>query len=202
MSNKWLPEEIANLVLVIRQFGVVSRAATNHVFSLLLNLVFMLGGGAVGYMLSVQAQDKILDSLLSFCGIIIGFVITAMLFSGRNQSADKLGLEQARVYALKTRYILVSQTQTLIAFLFCVGFCLFAIMAKSSKVSSVDSQIAFAFAMGYFSLGVYRTVFLPFQIYDVHSFALDSLILEKEEQAKINVKSVMDGFKPVPRKGE
>ncbi len=197
MASKWLPEEVVNVILVVRQFGVVSRAATNHIFSLVLNLVFLLGGASVGYMLSIQAQDKILDSLLSFCAIVIGFVITAMLFSGRNQSADKLALEQARVYALKTRYILVSQTQTLIAFLFCVGFCLFAIMCKSSKLSLADSQVAFAFAMGYFSLGVYRTIFLPFQIYDVHSFALDSLILEKEEQAKNNVKNVMDGFKPL-----
>ncbi|MEX5545229.1 hypothetical protein Q1J68_06405 [Pseudomonas pergaminensis] len=199
MSRKWLPEEIVNLGLVVRQFGVVSKAATNHVCSLIINFLFLVGGGAVGYMLSVSAQDKILDSLLSFCGIIIGFVITAMLFSGRNQSADKLGLEQARVYALKTRYILVSQTQTLIAFLFCVGFSLFAIMCKNSKLSSVDSQLVFALAMGYFSLGVYRTIFLPFQIYDVHSFALDSLILEKEEQAKLKAKGVMDGFKSVKR---
>lgn len=199
MARKWLPEEVVNLVLVIRQFGVVSKAATNHVCSLALNLVFFAVGGVVGYMLSVSAQDKILDSLLSFCGIIIGFVITAMLFSGRNQSADKLGLEQARVYALKTKYILVSQTQTLIAFLFCVGFSLFAIMCKNSKLSSVDSQLVFALAMGYFSLGVYRTIFLPFQIYDVHSFALESLVLEKEEQAKLNVKTVMDGFKPIKK---
>jgi len=199
MARKWLPEEIVNLVLVIRQFGVVSKAATNHICSLALNLAFFAIGGVVGYMLSVSAQDKILDSLLSFCGIIIGFVITAMLFSGRNQSADKLELEQARVYALKTKYILVSQTQTLIAFLFCVGFSLFAIMCKNSKLSSVDTQLVFALAMGYFSLGVYRTVFLPFQIYDVHSFALESLILEKEEQARLNVKTVMDGFKPIKK---
>lgn len=199
MSRKWVPEEIVNVVLVLRQFGVVSRAATNHVCSLVLNLVFLVAGGAVGYMLSIDAQDKILDSLLSFCAIVIGFVITAMLFSGRNQSADKLGLEQARVYALKTKYILVSQTQTLIAFLFCVGFSLFAIMCKNSKLSSVDSQLVFALAMGYFSLGVYRTIFLPFQIYDVHSFALESLILEKEEQAKLNVKNVIEGFKPVKK---
>lgn len=199
MASKWLPEEVANVILVIRQFGVVSKAATNHVLSLLLNLVFLLGGAAVGYSLSVAAQDKILDSLLSFCGIVIGFVIMVMLFSGRNPSADKLRLEQAKVYALKTRYILLSQTQTLVAFLFCAGFCLFTIMSKNSKLSVIDSQILFAIAMGYFSVGVYRAVFLPFQIYDVHSFALDSLILEKEEQVRASSKDVTEGFKPVDK---
>ncbi|KFB16731.1 hypothetical protein C5L41_04410 [Pseudomonas aeruginosa] len=120
-----------------------------------------------------------------------------MLFSGRNPAADKLRYEQAKVYALKTKYILLSQTQTLIAFLFCVGFCLLTIMIKNSRVNLLDSLLLFSLAMGYFSLGVYRTIFLPFQIYDVHSFALDSLVLEKEEQAKDKVKNIMDGFKEV-----
>ncbi|EMY8084368.1 hypothetical protein KUT41_27050 [Pseudomonas aeruginosa] len=197
MAKNWLPEELINVWLVVREFGTVSREAHNRIFSLLINMVFMLCGCGVGYSLSLSAQDKVLDSIISFCGIIIGFVITAMLFSGRNPAADKLRYEQAKVYALKTKYILLSQTQTLIAFLFCVGFCLLTIMIKNSRVNLLDSLLLFSLAMGYFSLGVYRTIFLPFQIYDVHSFALDSLVLEKEEQAKDKVKNIMDGFKEV-----
>lgn len=199
MPKQWLPVEIGNVVLVVKQFGLVSREASDRLYSLFVNLAFFVVGAVVGYMLNFPAQDKILDSLISFCGIIIGFVITAMLFSGRNQSADKLKLEQAKVYALKTKYILLSQTQTLIAYLFCVGFCLLAIMVKTSKLSSVDSVVVFSFAMGFFLLGVYRTIFLPFQIYDVHAFSLDSLIREKEDQEKVSAKAVVEGFKPVKK---
>ncbi|MDE5498217.1 hypothetical protein FG879_20290 [Pseudomonas sp. 4B] len=195
MAKNWIPEELVNVWLVVNEFGAVSREAKNQFVSLLVNFVFMLCGGAVGYFLSISAQDKVLDSLVGFCGIIIGFVITAMLFSGRNPAADKLKYEQARVYTLKTKFILLSQTQTLIAFLFCAGFCLLAIMVKNSRVGFFDSLMLFSLAMAYFSLGVYRTVFLPFQIYDVHSFALDSLILEKKEQASERAKSIMQGFK-------
>lgn len=197
MAKSWLPEEITNLKLVIEQFVVISRTASNHRISLFVNIIFLLGGSATGYFLSVPAQDKILDSLVAFCGIMIGFVITAMLFSGKNQSADSLELDQAKLYALKTKFILLSQTQTLVAFIICVGFCLFAIISKTSQLSIFDNKIIFALAIGYFCLGLYRTLFLPFQIYDVHSFALDTLIKDKEKQATQKVATIRDGFNQV-----
>lgn len=192
--KKVMPEELQNVALVIKEFGIVSKAASNNFYSLLFNMLFWCIGFFVGYALSKGSQDKILDSMISFCAIIIGFVITAMLFSGRTQSADKLKYEQVKIYVVKTKYILLSQTQTLVAFLFCVVFCLVAIFVKNSKLSSIDSLIIFSTAMAYFSLGVYRVVFLPFQIYDVHSFSLDSLIIEKDELARQETKKVADGF--------
>lgn len=194
LLKKGTPEELQNVALVVGEFRIISKEARNNFFSLLFNMFFWGTGCAVGYFLSEGAQDKILDSILGFCAIIIGFVITAMLFSGRSQAADKLKIEQARVYVLKTKYILLSQTQTLVAFLLCVVFCLLAIIIKNSKLSSLDALIIFSIAMAYFSLGVYRTIFLPFQIYDVHSFSLDSLLLEKDEAAKDEAKKVTSGF--------
>lgn len=195
MLKRITPEELQNVVLVVGEFGAVSKVARNGCFSLLFNMFFWVAGFVVGYVLSKGSQDKILDSMLSFCAIIIGFVITAMLFSGRSQAADKLRLDQVKIYVVKTKYILLSQTQTLIAFLLCVFFCLLAIIVKNSKLSSVDGLVMFSVAMAYFSLGVYRVVFLPFQIYDVHSFSLDSLLIEKDEQARKEAKKIADGFK-------
>ena len=195
MLKKITPEELQNVALVIGEFAVISRVARNSFFSLVFNMFFWGAGFVVGYVLSKGSQDKILDSMLSFCAIIIGFVITAMLFSGRSQAADKLRLDQVKIYVVKTKYILLSQTQTLVAFLLCVFFCLLAIIVKNSKLSSVDGLVMFSIAMAYFSLGVYRVVFLPFQIYDVHSFSLDSLLIEKDEQTRSEAKKIADGFK-------
>lgn len=195
MAKIILPTEVNNILLVLKQFRIVSRLATDNTYSLAVNLVFFCMGGALGFSLNSSAHIDIVESLISFCSIIIGFVITAMLFSGRNQAADKLRLAQARDYATKTKFILLSQTQTLIAFLFCVGFSLLTIMTKSSGTSMLDSFMVFALAIGFFSLGVYRVIFLPFQIYDVHAFALDSLILEKEDQERSKVSSIAEGFK-------
>lgn len=195
LLKKITPEELQNVALVIGEFAVISRVARNSFFSLVFNMFFWGAGFVVGYVLSKGSQDKILDSMLSFCAIIIGFVITAMLFSGRSQAADKLRLDQVKIYVVKTKYILLSQTQTLVAFLLCVFFCLLAIIVKNSKLSSVDGLVMFSIAMAYFSLGVYRVVFLPFQIYDVHSFSLDSLLIEKDEQTRSEAKKIADGFK-------
>lgn len=191
-----IPEELHNAALVVREFGEVSKAASNNLYSLLFNAAFLLGGFLCGYFISDAVREKVTDSIVGFCAIVIGFVITAMLFSGRNQSADRLHLDQAKIYAVKTRFILLSQTQTLIAYLFCAGFCVLSTMLNGVDQSLLDSPTVFALALGYFLLGVYRTMFLPFQIYDVHSFALDSLLREKEEQAKKAIIDVAKGFKP------
>lgn len=55
--------------------------------------------GFLAAIISFDAIDKdLLESISTFCGVMIGFVITSMLFSGRSEHADGLSLEQARAY--------------------------------------------------------------------------------------------------------
>lgn len=172
----------------------MAKRASNHCLALILNFLFLLSGSTMGYFLSSKAQDKILDSILAFCAIVIGFVITAMLFSGRSQAAEHLSLEQAKTYVIKTKYILLSQIFTLISYLFCIAFTLLSIVIKNAEISFISSKILFCLSIGYFILGVYRILFLPFQIYDVHDFSLNSLIKEKEKSARAEAKSIVSGF--------
>lgn len=55
-------------------------------------------------------------------------------------------------------------------------FCLKMDMLLSQKILA-------ATAISFLSMSIYRTVLLPFQIYDVHSFSLDSLLEEKRSEA-------------------
>lgn len=199
MSRKWLPEEIGNLFEAIGKIGLISRMARNHSRAMAINLFFLSTGFIIGYFLAPQAQDKITDSLLTFCGIMVGFIINAMLFSGRSPAADRLETEQANLYATKIRHILLSQIQTLISYFFCLTMCLIFIIIKNSKITSIDSLIFFSMATGFFSLGTYRMLFLPFQIYEIHDFALDALLKEKEKQDQERTEKAIAGFKPVKK---
>ncbi|MNN72238.1 hypothetical protein D3C81_1882540 [compost metagenome] len=101
--------------------------------------------------------------------------------------------EQTLLYAHKTRYMLMSQINTLFAFLMCLLFCVLAMVAikVNLKIGNgfLDKTVPVVLASGFFALGCYRVLLLPFQIYDVHSFALDNLVAETEEKVVGNVKA-------------
>lgn len=84
------------------------------------------------------------------------------------------------LYAHKTRYMLMSQINTLFAFIMCLLFCMLSMIAIKSGV--LDRSIVTAIASGFLMLECYRVILLPFQIYEVHSFALDNLVAESQKE--------------------
>lgn len=189
-----LPEELRNAQAVNRELATVARASRSNTVYLVFNsLVFLVGGGLT--LFGTKFVDEgFLNAIIAFSGVIIGFVITAMLFSGRSQFLGKLTLEQAHRYVLKTKYILMSQMNTLFAFLMCLVFSLLTMLSlKTSLVFSKDFSIFFA--AGFFFLGCYRMLILPFQIYDIHSFALNNLLEDSAEEVKSGIRAASEARK-------
>lgn len=188
-----IPEEVRNAKLVKDELSEVAKSAANNWAYLGWNFMVLALGGVLGYFGSSYVDDNLLNAVIAFDGVIMGFVITAMLFSGRSQYATKMTYEQTLLYAHKTRYMLMSQINTLFAFLMCLLFCVLTMVAIKVhlKVENgfLDKTVPVVLASGFFALGCYRILLLPFQIYDVHSFALDSLVAETEEKVVGNVKA-------------
>lgn len=175
-----LPEEIRNAKLANEDLTRTASISSNHFAFLIFNLITILAGGAVGFLFREAIDQDILETIITFSGVIIGFVITAMLFSGRSAFAVGLNLQQVKIYRIKTKYMLLSQANTLFSFLFCLAFCmatLFAIKLNAQETSHILLATAFA----YLFLGGYRTLLLPYQIYEVHCFSLDNLVEETAE---------------------
>lgn len=171
-----------------RELATISKKASNHKSFIAVNLLVIILGVAGVYVYDGQIDKDILETVITFCGVITGFVITSMLFSGRSPYADSLSIDQAARYAIKMKYMLMSQANTLFAFLFCLGFSVAAVLAM--KANAVESTKALcAVASGYFFLGSFRTLLLPYQIYDVHAFALDHLIEAKRQDSENKAKS-------------
>lgn len=182
-----IPEEVRNAKLVSDELGEVARSGTSNTAYLCWNALVLVVGGVPGYFGASFVDDNLLNAIIAFSGVIIGFVITAMLFSGRSQYLTKMTYEQTLLYAQKTRYMLMSQINTLFSFLMCLLFCILTMV--SSKSGFLHQPTAVAFSAGFFVLGCYRVLLLPFQIYDVHSFALDNLIADSNESTTTGVKS-------------
>lgn len=182
-----IPEEVRNAKLISDELGEVARTGSSNAAYLCWNITVLVVGGVLGFLGASFVDDNLLNAIIAFAGVIIGFVITAMLFSGRSQYLTKMTYEQTLLYAHKTRYMLMSQINTLFAFLMCLLFSVLTMV--SIKSGYLHAPTALVFASGFFVLGCYRILLLPFQIYDVHSFALDNLIADSSESTSADVKA-------------
>lgn len=188
-----IPEEVRNAKLVRDELADVAKSGSSNGVYLAWNLAVLVVGGVLGYFGSGFVDDNLLNAVIAFDGVIMGFVITAMLFSGRSQFVSKMSYEQTALYAHKTRYMLMSQMNTLFSFLMCLLFCVLTMVASKAKAqgllpSSVVTVLV-VMSSAFFALGCYRVLLLPFQIYDVHSFALSNLVADSKESVSKDIKA-------------
>ncbi len=182
-----IPEEVRNAKQISNELKEVANSASSNKAYIGWNLIVMVLGACIGFLGAGYIDDSLLNAAIALSGIIIGFTITSMLFSGRSQYLTKLTYEQTALYAHKTRYMLMSQINTLFAFLMCLIFSMLSMVAIKSGL--LDKVIMIVVASGFLTLGCYRIVLLPFQIYEVHSFALDNLVAESREEFEGDVKA-------------
>jgi hypothetical protein len=183
-----IPEEVRNANLVSKELGKVALSGSSNQAYIWWNLLVLTLGTVAGYLSSSFVDDNLLNAVIAFDGVIMGFVITAMLFSGRSQYLSKMSYEQTVLYAHKTKYMLMSQINTLFSFLVCLLFSVLSMVALKSG-GFFSKNVLVALSAGYFFLGCYRVLLLPFQIYDVHSLALDNLVADSGANTAAEVKS-------------
>lgn len=182
-SSRLIPEEIHNALEANRELGDIAHQAENHIAFIVLNFVVMASGYAIGLLIHQAIDADVIGSILTFCGVIIGFVITSMLFSGKSEYVERLTLEQTKKYCLKTKYMLLSQSNTLFAYIFCSIFLVVSLILIKLSLGSYAAY-TIALSISYLSLGGYRTLVLPYQIYEVHAFALESIASDARDRAK------------------
>ncbi|WPX21006.1 hypothetical protein RHM58_14760 [Pseudomonas sp. 10S4] len=85
----------------------------------------------------------------------------------------------------------MSQLNTLFSFLICVIFCLLTMLAIKTKLP-LDKDVAVFLSAGFFFLGSYRMLILPFQIYDIHSFALNNLVDDSADEVRAGVRAASE----------
>lgn len=152
---------------------------------------FALGGlPALGFVrkLSLVTDSGtalgIMSALLAFGGLLVGFVASLMLFSGRLENPARLTLELAVAHRTRLRFILASQASTLVAaLLLCVlavaWMVLFAVAAPA-----ISREVLGVAVFGYAGVCLLRMLLLPLQIFELHEESLDAAVESLEEDAK------------------
>lgn len=187
-----IPEELRNAKRVSDSLASVASTSKSNAAYLIWNFLIFLVGTVLGFFSGEFVDNGFLNAIITFDGVIIGFVITAMLFSGRSQFISKMTIEQTKIYSARTKYMLMSQINTLFAFLCCLGFSLLAMLSMKTDLV-MDEAVLIAVVAGYFFLGCYRMMLLPFQIYDIHAFALDNLVQDSVDEVRVKTKAATEG---------
>jgi hypothetical protein len=135
-----------------------------------------------------EMVNGVLASVSAFGGILVGFLINLMLFTGRVQSRAETSFEVVREAVKRVKYLLVSQTSTLLA---AIGMVVFTILWLALIALAVDQFIVVlvgAMLGGFTGLALVRTILLPFQIFELHEYTLDDAV----EEAKLRIKTQLD----------
>jgi len=122
---------------------------------------------------------SVMAALLAFGGLLLGFVVTLMLFTGRLDSPARLTYEQTVAYAARLKYLLASQAMTLFAALMLAVLALVWMVMYAAKLP-VSSLVIVGMALsGFAGVCVVRMFLLPMQIFELHEESLDAAVEQK-----------------------
>lgn len=126
--------------------------------------------------------------VLAFTAIVIGFVVSLMLQTGRVEQNVALSLEQFQEYTDKLRYLIHSQIVTLMSCLLLTGTLLLWCMLLAAGAANQTILVIGALCGGLLFISLLRTFLLPLQIYDLHDFALDQAEMAKRDQVNRDIR--------------
>lgn len=138
--------------------------------------------GATDTLISLSA------GVLAFTAIVIGFVVTLMLQTGRIEQHATLSFEQFKLYTDKLRYMLHSQIVTLVASLLLTGTLILWCILLAAEANTDTLIWVGALCGGLGMVTMLRTFLLPLQIYDLHDFGLEEAKNVKRDQVNRDIK--------------
>jgi len=151
-------------------------------------LPFALGAVPAWFGMRVLAASSetiamsVMAALLAFSGLLLGFVVTLMLFTGRLDNPARLTYEQMEAYAARLKYLLASQAMTLFAALMLAVLAVVWMLMYAAKLPSTSLVIVGMALCGFASVCVVRMFLLPMQIFELHEEALDAAVEQKLDE--------------------
>lgn len=182
----WFPDEwrsawssakrIKNLV------NQTSHARTKILASVFLPLVI---GSVIAILVSPTFTDGFVRAVMTVIAILAGFVMNMILTTGKTDMFQYLDLNEAIKIRDKLKFLIWSQIMTLTIYFLTEVFAVIWFYVKGGD-GLFEQTIAVLFVGGIVA-SLFRSLLLPYQIYEVHDFALDATIKHKQEELKNNL---------------
>lgn len=189
--NQLIPSEWATWLQVVRSMGAFRSPSVDEARRNILWSVLVFGCGAIPAALasslvmgfSEGALAAIFGGVLAFSGLLVGFLVTLMLFTGRLGTTHALDVEALRGYGARLRYLLVSQAVTLAFALAVAVLCLVYLVVYFCGLPTLFHSVTLAALGGSLSQSVVRATLLPVQIFELHDAHLADELAEKIEES-------------------
>ncbi len=172
------------------------RLTAHHKIKSTVSMVLpFLVGGLISVEVHTYLDSLHVRSLMAFFGILSGFTITLMLFTGKVDEVNQLDVDDMREYRSKVIYLLWSQTKSLFVYIIAIGVCFIWLLCREALGESKADMDIFtlnAFNVSIFGLvvlSICRISLLPFQIFEVHKFSLDAMVTKKIQEKNERVKA-------------
>lgn len=174
MLNAWEAESA--------RFEILRRFALGFVFPFLLGSVpsYFFMSRLLGA--SEQLLLALMAAFIAFGGIVAGFVVTLMLFTGRIDNSESMSYEAAKGFSVRLKFLLASQAATLFASLMLCFASSVWIIVRGMNLNHWVIEIFWVFVFGFMMLCLVRMLALPMQIFEMHESWLDALLESKEDE--------------------
>ncbi|QGM06080.1 hypothetical protein [Stenotrophomonas maltophilia] len=178
---KFVPEEFSTSWGVLRSMGDAASDAGFVARHSLAFAVCFIAGFTIGWLvfpgLSSAGKESALFALLggiiALGGLLSGFMVTLMLFSGRLEGTVELQVEDVLRVIGRIKLLLYSQAQTLFASVLASIFSIVWLCAYAVGHDGLGQRIIAGACFGYLLVAVVRSVLVPLQIFEFHESYLE-----------------------------
>lgn len=181
----YIPDDWQSAELAGRQMRAIVSRTTHARTKVFIGLVAPFAAGAVlGLFCKEDVNAQLIDISMTTLGILAGFLMSLMLFTGRITGSESLDLDSACEFKAKILYLLWSQSLTFMAYLVTLILGIAWLLSESSD--RINEVFAVLYAGGLATCFV-RSALLPYQLFDMHTFSLDALITQKRGELKQSI---------------
>ena len=176
----------------LRLKAAVKRTAHARTKSYLsLVLPFILAFSLALY-LEVDIHDTALAMIITLLGILSGFAMSLMLFTGRVSGAEYLDYESSRLFREKVIYLLWTQVMTLMFFLWALFFSVVLLLSGEGFAGGL--HVLDAIVVGALVVGIFRSMLFPYQLVELHLFSLQQLVDGKQDERNKKLQDDLDAL--------
>lgn len=138
------------------------------------------------------ASARLGTAVIAFTAIVSGFMITLMLFTGRVDGAQHLSAAQAERFRAKVSYLLLTQGLSVFAHVMTAVSAIVWMMMLVFEADQMWLRTGMVMMNGLAIVSVVRTILVPLQIFELHSFALDALVTSKQDEEVKEIEAETD----------
>ncbi|WP_139178960.1 hypothetical protein [Lysobacter sp. yr284] len=159
----------------------------SRVFTFAQFLLGMMPGSYLAFLmakLDASIPGMFIAAILAMSAILTGFVVTLMLFAGTVGKPELLPLEKLKSHISRLKYLLSSQTTTLMASVLMAVASVAWMALYILKVDGIYQGMVGGVCLGLLVISLIRSVLLPFQIFELHNAVFFDLLKAAAERTR------------------